>query len=344
MKYFLYSLALIFFGLVCHSCGGSRKETEATQSLTDSEPPSPQLQKTKQEYSSLEAKTPGSVSGNYYNGDGQEVVISADNSINYSLSQANTSTTTTTNIPTYNEHKQEQQSSVLQQSMQRMLVQTGFIEYKTTDPDAEYEKVNAALVSSGGYISNETQRQLHNGVRQEITLRMPADKFMSVVNDIKTGIGKFEKLDIVANDVTEEFLDISARLKTKKEMEERFRTLLLKAAKISEILEIEREINALREEIESTEGRMRFLSNQAQFSTLAVVFYTELEPEEIKKVEENRFLKALKNGWEGVVEFLLLIIKLWPLVILILGTLYLVRSYLRKHDKKMRERAPSAAD
>ncbi len=338
MKHILYSLAFILIVFVFASCGDSKQETQMVQSEENGSPPSPPAAsyEAKTKLSSLEEKSPGSVSGNYYSGDGQSTMDISDNSsITYNISSMDAvAASTSANIPKNEAPVPQQQNSTLQQNMQRMLVQTGYIEYETKDITLEKEKINSALLANGGYISNETQRQLSNGVRQEITLRMPADKFMSVVNDVKAGVGKFAKMDIRANDVTEEFLDISARLKTKKEMEERFRALLLKAAKISEILEIEREINALREEIESTEGRMQFLSNQAQFSTLTIVFYTVLAPAEIKKDEENRFLKALKNGWEGVVLFLVNMVKICPLLIVAFGVFYLVRRYLKKHEKK----------
>jgi hypothetical protein len=337
MKHILYALAFILVDFVFTSCGDSKKESHLVQSVENGSPPSPPAEsyEAKTKLSSMEEKTPGSVSGNYYSGNDESTITVSDNSTtSYFYSTDVSADAVSTTIPKNEAPVPQQQNSTLQQNMQRMLVQTGYIEYETKDVTLEKEKINSALLASGGYISNETQRQLPNGVRQEITLRMPADKFMSVVNDVKAGIGKFAKMDIRANDVTEEFLDICARLKTKKEMEERFRALLLKATKISEVLEIEREINALREEIESTEGRMQFLSNQAQFSTLTIVYYTVLAPADIKKDEENRFLKALKNGWEGFVVFLVNMVKIWPLLIVAFGVFYLVRRYLKKHEKK----------
>ena len=337
MKYILYTFAIVLNAFVFVSCGNPKKESQQNPSEISGTPPPPPASsnEAKTKLSSIEEKTPRSVSGNYYSGNGESTITLSDNSTtNYLYSMDASADAVSTTIPKNEAPVPQQQNSTLQQNVQRMLVQTGYIEYETKDIALEKEKINSAMLASGGYISNETQRQLPNGVRQEITLRMPADKFMSVVDDVKAGVGKFAKMDIRANDVTEEFLDISARLKTKKEMEERFRALLLKAAKISEILEIEREINALREEIESTEGRMQFLSNQAQFSTLTIVYYTVLAPAEIKKDEENRFLKAMKNGWDGVVEFLVVLVRIWPLLILVLGIFYFVRRYLNKLKTK----------
>ena len=61
--------------------------------------------------------------------------------------------------------------------------------------------------------------------------------------------------------------------KTKKEVEARYRELLTRATSVEEILKIEEQIGNIRTEIESAEGRLRYLSNQVQYSTLHVTFY-----------------------------------------------------------------------
>ena len=73
---------------------------------------------------------------------------------------------------------------------------------------------------------------------------------------------------IDSQDVTEEYIDITARLKTKKELEARYLELLKKANKVEEIVSIEKEIGNLRSDIESIEGRLRYINNAVAYSTL----------------------------------------------------------------------------
>ncbi len=104
---------------------------------------------------------------------------------------------------------------------------------------------------------------------------------------------------------------------------------------MKEILEIEEHIRNIEEEIESTEGSLRYLSNQVDYSTLKL---------EIKKVfeytpevRENFFEKvkqSLSGGWNGVVVIVLFFIQIWPLWIIIGLIYWLIRRITKKRKNK----------
>ena len=73
--------------------------------------------------------------------------------------------------------------------------------------------------------------------------------------------------------MTEEFVDLKARLKAKKELEDRYLQLLEQAKNVKEMLEIERELSNIREEIEAKEGRLQYLQNKVTLSTIYINFY-----------------------------------------------------------------------
>ena len=132
-------------------------------------------------------------------------------------------------------------------------------------------------------------------------------------------------------DVTEEFLDIQARLKTKKELEYRYLALLKQAKDVSDILEIEEKMGQLRSDIESIEGRMKYLQSQVRFSTLTVSFY-ETVPNSVSF--GNKFKYGFKNGWENLIWFFVGLINIWPFIIIIAGSIWGLIVYRRNRREK----------
>ena len=103
--------------------------------------------------------------------------------------------------------------------------------------------------------------------------------------------------------------------------------ILQKAKTVKEILEVEREINKLREDIESTEGRFKYLSNQVSFSTLTIQFYKQVgsEPNFSSKI-----IDSLKDGINYISSFFLGVLSIWPFI-LILGIVALFLKRLKKN-------------
>ena len=112
-----------------------------------------------------------------------------------------------------------------------------------------------------------------NTLENSITIRIPSEEFDGLLADVSAGVTHFDKREIRALDVTAEFVDVEARLKTKKETELRYRELLTQAKTVEEILKIEEQVDKLRAELESTEGRLRLMKDRESYSTLGVSFY-----------------------------------------------------------------------
>ena len=113
-------------------------------------------------------------------------------------------------------------------------------------------------------------------------------------------------------------------LKNKKELEKRYLEILQQSKSVEDILNIERELGKLREEIEATEGRLNYLSNQVSFSTLSVSLYK-------KVANETSFLgkigERFNNGFENLKSFLLFILTVWPFVIIIPFSYFLFKKW-----------------
>jgi hypothetical protein len=114
-------------------------------------------------------------------------------------------------------------------------------------------------------------------------------------------------------DVTEEYVDVEARLKTKKDLEQRYQEIMKKATTVSEMLEIEKEMGTLRADIESIEGRLNVLKSQVSFSTLTVTIY---ELVTAPNFFGTRIGSGFVNGWNNLLDFFVFIVNLWPFFLL----------------------------
>ncbi len=213
------------------------------------------------------------------------------------------------------------------EAVERKLIKTGSVAFETNDIHVTRKNILATAEKYGGYVSSDQEFRTSGQKSNTIVLRVAADNFDNVLKEATHGIDKFERKEISVQDVTEEFLDIEARLKTKKELEQRYIALLKQANTVSEIREIEREIGQLRAEIESVEGRLKYLQDQVSLSTLTVTFYERL-PNQTAFVAE--FKASFREGWENLIRFFIVLTAIWPFILLGVGILIGIRMYRKR--------------
>lgn len=210
------------------------------------------------------------------------------------------------------------------------VIKTGDITYETDRLDKMREKADLAIKKYKAYISQENEFSYPGRIEQRLLIRVPAKNFDALLAEITEGINRFDNKSIVINDVNEEFVDLEARLKTKKEVEERYRQILTRANSIQEILSVESQIGNIRAEIESYEGRLKFMQSQVSYSTLNLCFY--------EKVSNpvgfsSKFGRAFINGWHNLVWFFIGLINIWPFIAVVVVILILWRRVIRKRRK-----------
>jgi len=155
----------------------------------------------------------------------------------------------------------------------RQIIYNADLTMKTEDAEAARQKVVKLSEEAGGFLADSTTHVGEAGERYvDIKIRVPASRFSEVVAQIRQ-LGKVEHESITSQDVTEEFIDLQARLHTLNLAEERLLDMLKRRGKLSELLEIERELATRREQIEQTQGRLRYLKDRVSFSTIQVSLY-----------------------------------------------------------------------
>ena len=217
-------------------------------------------------------------------------------------------------------------------------IKTGGMTFKSDDIDADYKKIMALLPSFKAYIENENQTKSEQRIQYDLTIRVPSDRYDSLYNGLSNLAGRVEHKYTNVQDVTERYYDLQTRIKNKKALEQRYLDLLAKAAEVKDMLEIERQLNEVRTEIESLQGQFNYLSQQVSLSTLQLSFY-EILPYTYEDTQRPgfgaRILSALSNGWRGLQIFVLGLVTIWPFFVLsAFGILLFV--VLRKQWKKRR--------
>jgi hypothetical protein len=126
----------------------------------------------------------------------------------------------------------------------------------------------------GGLVADSRTSQSDRGARTaEIVIRVPADRFQAAVADLRR-LGRVRSENISADDITRDYTDLEIRLAVKEETVARLRSLLLnRAGKLSDVLEVERELDRAVTELEQMKGMRRFYDQQVAMSTITATLY-----------------------------------------------------------------------
>jgi hypothetical protein len=182
-----------------------------------------------------------------------------------------------------------------------MVIRTGQALLEVNRVDSAIPKIRQLASQVGGYITNSSISGGRDQIRQAtFELKIPAPRYDQAVGLLST-IGKVETVNSTAQDVGEEFVDVTARVTNSRRLEERLISLLAnRTGKLDEVLRVERELARVREEIERYEGRLRYLSARVALSTLTITVH---EPAPIlgSSPGENPIAAALRRAWKNFV-------------------------------------------
>lgn len=216
-------------------------------------------------------------------------------------------------------------------TIEQKIIKTGDIKFETNDLDATYKQIITAVKSHKAIVQNDTEGKDYGSVFRKLIVRVPSATFDLFLSDISKGISYFDNKEISSQDVTEEYIDIDARLKAKKVLESRYLELLKKANKVSEILEIEAQLSTIREEIEAKEGQLRYMQSQISMSTITIEFYKKVAVEGGATISYgSKIWNAIKSGFNGFSSFFIGLLSIWPFLIILATAFYFIRKRFKK--------------
>ena len=155
-----------------------------------------------------------------------------------------------------------------------MLVRVGQASLQVDSLEIGIQRVREVARRTNAVIANTSMAGGREQTRAaSLELRVPSDRFDEAVNGLSP-IGKLESVNVSVEDVGEEFVDVQARVTNARRLEQRLIELLAnRTGKLSEVLNVERELARVRQEIERYEGRMRYLRARASVSTLTIAVH-----------------------------------------------------------------------
>jgi len=219
-------------------------------------------------------------------------------------------------------------------TIEQKIIKNGNLRFETENLETTYEQIKIAVKKGKAFIQNDSEGKDYGTIYRRITVRIPSQNFDSFIKDISTGVTYFDNKEINSEDVTEQYIDIDARLKAKKKLENRYIELLSKATKMSEMLAIEAQLSAIREEIEAKEGQLRYMQNRISLSTITIEFYKTIAEERGVTISYGaKVWNAFKSGFYGISNFFLGLLEVWPFIIIAIALFYFIRKRFKKKNK-----------
>ncbi len=211
------------------------------------------------------------------------------------------------------------------------IIRTGSIEIEASTLAESKSYIDRQLLSVSGYYENEAFENTSNQTVYNLKARIPAPVFDVFLKCLDRAGGTLRNRSIKVANVTAEYVDVESRLATKRTYMARYKELVSKADKMTDLLAIEENIRTLQEEIESTESQLQVLKDQVGYSTLEIKLYI-LKPYVITGDSFGTQLgDAFRRSGENVKDFLLWAVENWLVLLIILaGIGAFCRRWLRR--------------
>lgn len=182
-----------------------------------------------------------------------------------------------------------------------MVIRNGDVSVEVDSVELAMDRLRQLASALGGYVGNVSTHTGEHEVRSAtLELKVPAARFDDAMSGMAP-LGKVERSTATAQDVGEEFVDLTARVENARRLEARLVALLAqRTGKLEDVLAVERELARVREEIERYEGRLRFLSSRVATSTVVATVHEKM-PVIAGQPGTNIFVNAFVNMWRNFV-------------------------------------------
>ena len=228
--------------------------------------------------------------------------------------------------------------------VERKIIRDATLTLEVEEPVKAAERIASIAESRGGFaVSSDSRRE--SGARGgrpyeviTVQIRVPAQQFDAALKEIRATAGEVTAEKVAGKDVTEEYIDLEARLRTQRALEAQLLDIMKGAREVSDAISVQRELTNVRTEIERLEGRRRFLENQSSLSTINVT----LQPPAPLVATTGFFhsvAEALGDGVDIAANITLFLIRallaLLPVVLFLgLPAYFILRYLLRRVNRR----------
>lgn len=213
-----------------------------------------------------------------------------------------------------------------------LVIRSGTATMQVDSLDRAIALVHGLARRVGGFIGSSTTQSGRGQVpAATLEIRMPAGRFEDAVDGLRP-IGKVESVNVTAQDVGEEFVDVQARMANDQRLEARLIELVAqRTGKLSDVLAVEQELARVREEIERYEGRLRYLQSRAAVSTLTLSIHLPIPV--VDEGSPGVMGEAVRDAWRNFIAVIAFLVQALgaaiPLAVVALGGWVAIRRWRR---------------
>lgn len=212
---------------------------------------------------------------------------------------------------------------------------TAYLTFRVNDYKKANEEVKKILKSTKAYLGSENEQNSVYRISNDMLIRVENQSFDELINKLVLVAAHVDSKNISTEDVTVQYIDIEARLKSKRELEKRYLDILNKSTKVSDVLEVEEQLGIIREEIEAKEGELKYLADQVDYSTIHLNVYQNFEYTQVDAPGFwGRLGNAFEGGWHGFLGFVVGVIYAWPFWIISGVLIYIIVKFIKRRVRK----------
>jgi hypothetical protein len=170
----------------------------------------------------------------------------------------------------------------VQQAKERKIVYTADLALSVLNMEKARQEIDAIVKAHGAFYQDATL--------EKVSIRIAPEEFDAALKDL-AGLGETLSREVKSDDVTAQYFDLAIRIEVAEKSRQRLIDLLATAKEVKDVLEVERDIRRLTEEIETIKGQMRVMSDRIAYATINVQLLERM-PDQTKlqrRLSENRF-------------------------------------------------------
>lgn len=230
-------------------------------------------------------------------------------------------------------------------NIDQRVIKDAYLELEVESAEDASTRITNIAITKQGFVQRVDIYESPTGAKSgTVTIRVPVDEFEATVQEIKNLASLVISETVSGQDVTEEYIDLEAQLKNKYAEEEQYLEILDRALTIEDILKVTERLSWVRAEIERLEGRLKYLENLTDMST--ITSYLEEEKRVEIPVEKWRPLDTIRNAFRaGIAGFqviadaliwigMIILFFALPILIIVGIIVWIVRAVRRRKKKR----------
>ena len=231
---------------------------------------------------------------------------------------------------------------------EQLIIRTGRLDIIVEETEETMDQIINLANDSGGWVVSSSLFGSDGAKSGAATIRVPVDQFDSIMNQIEGMALRVNRSSTTGEDVTEQYVDLSARLQNLEATADRVRSFLDDARDVEDALAVNQELSRLESEIESLKGRLQYLEQSAAFSTIEI----SLTPDELSQPLEvggwrvggvvRDAVEALISALQGLATIAIwLVVVFLPLLLIVIVPIALIVYLVRRWYYRRRRHEPT---